>query len=46
VINLAHCIIFEKTLKVNGKVIDATKYRSLIKGDKVRMVIEESVKPK
>jgi K(+)-stimulated pyrophosphate-energized sodium pump len=43
----SNVITFESdTLKVNGKVIDATKYRSLIKGDKVRMVIEESVKPK
>jgi hypothetical protein len=33
-------------LKVNGKVIDATKYRSLIKGDKVKMVIEEKVSDK
>jgi K(+)-stimulated pyrophosphate-energized sodium pump len=43
----SNVITFESdTLKVNGKVIDATKYRSLIKGDKVKMVIEESVKPK
>ena len=40
--NGSNIITFESdTLKVNGKVIDATKYRSLIKGDKVKMVIEE-----
>jgi K(+)-stimulated pyrophosphate-energized sodium pump len=45
--NGSNTITFESdTLKVNGKVIDATKYRSLIKGDKVKMVIEESNKSK
>jgi ribosome-associated protein YbcJ (S4-like RNA binding protein) len=43
----SNIITFESdTLKVNGKVIDATKYRSLIKGDKVKMVIEEKVSDK
>jgi hypothetical protein len=31
----------EDVLKVNGKIVDAEKYRSMIKGDKVRIKIDE-----
>jgi K(+)-stimulated pyrophosphate-energized sodium pump len=31
----------EDILKVNGKIVDAEKYRSMIKGDKVRIKIDE-----
>ncbi len=34
----------EDVLKVNGKIVDAEKYRSMIKGDKVRIkIVEKSV---
>ena len=31
-------------LKVNDKIIDAEKYRSMIKGDKMKIVISEEIK--